>query len=119
MSFRIVVVAFYKSFMYVFMTMYAGDDVRLFDRHYRRAYVKSVNGSHFAREKAAKNAIFGRAKARRVGTCDAVDNMAGCIDHKNCEVVDTAFCRCKNSCDSIPPADLDFDGFSGVQGDIS
>ena len=93
-----------------------GDDVRLFDRHYRRAYVKAVNGSHFAREKAAKDAIFGRAKARRVGTCDAVDNMAGCIDHKTCEVVDTAFCRCKNSCDSIPPADLDFDGFSGIQG---
>ena len=95
---------------------WAATDFRILDRYYRRSYDDSLT----EQEAKATAGIPTRTPAgvtrRLLQTCAELPDVPGCIDYATCSLLQTPQCLCKSSCDVVPPAELDFDGHSGVQG---
>mmetsp|Transcript_8391 Transcript_8391/g.20427 ORF Transcript_8391/g.20427 Transcript_8391/m.20427 type:complete len:1605 (+) Transcript_8391:4337-9151(+) len=92
-------------------------DFRFLDRYYRRYFDKSLNGQEAANATVVALTSPPAGVTRRLlQTCAQVPEVPGCIDYTSCSLLQTPKCLCKSSCDLVPPAELDFDGYSGIRG---
>lgn len=95
----------------------AATDFRFLDRYYRRYFDKSLNGQEAANATVVALTSPPAGVTRRLlQTCAQVPEVPGCIDYTSCSLLQTPKCLCKSSCDLVPPAELDFDGYSGIRG---
>ena len=59
--------------------------------------------------------VFDRYYRRQGGKCKDVPNVPDCVTEE-CTLIETPQCLCKPTCDMVDSDDLDFNGYSGVEG---